>query len=82
MGMGILKEICGMTVRQDRIKEREVKNKSIERALDVWQPRYSWKLTCEDAREITENTTGFFRILLEWEVKEKAFRERKSENLS
>jgi hypothetical protein len=71
-----------MTVRQDRTRERGKGNKSIERALDVWQPRSSRKLTSEDIRQITENTTGFFRILLEWEANERALRESKSENLS
>jgi len=71
-----------MTVRQDRIRERGERNKSIERALDVWQPRSSRKLTSEDVRQIAENTTGFFRILLEWQAKERALQERESEKLS
>jgi hypothetical protein len=41
-----------------------------ERTLDVWQPHSSRMLTDEDARQITENMIGFFRILLEWEGKE------------
>ena len=29
-------------------------------------------LTEEDAREIAENMTGFFRVLLEWKAKKRA----------
>jgi hypothetical protein len=72
-----------MAVHQDRAeKERGAKNKFIERTIGVWQSRSRRKLTSEDIRQITENTTGFFRILLEWEANERAPRERKSENLS
>jgi hypothetical protein len=40
---------------------------SLERTLQVWQPRASKALTYEDARQIIENFTGFFKILKEWE---------------
>ena len=36
-------------------------------SLDFWQSRASRKLTEEDAREMTENVSGFFRLLAEWE---------------
>ena len=72
-----------MAVHQDRAeKERGVKNKFIEWTISVWQSRSRQKLTSEDIRQITENTTGFFRILLEWEAKERALREREFEKLS
>ncbi len=45
---------------------RETKRQFIDRTLEVWQPRTSRALTREDARQIAENVTGFFRILLEW----------------
>ncbi len=32
----------------------------------VWQPRIGRNLTNEDARQISENVTGFFAILAEW----------------
>ncbi len=60
-----------MVVRRgqtERKNERE--SEFTERTLDVWQPRSSRMLTDEDARQITENMIGFFRILLEWEGKE------------
>jgi hypothetical protein len=38
-----------------------------QRTLDLWQPRISRKLTEEDAREMTANMSGFFRLLVEWD---------------
>jgi hypothetical protein len=38
----------------------------IERTRKVWQPRIGRNLTNEDARQISENVTGFFTILAEW----------------
>ena len=37
-----------------------------ERTRKVWQPRIGRNLTNEDARQISENITGFFSILAEW----------------
>lgn len=39
------------------------------RTLEVWSRRSTRPLTEEDAREIAENMTGFFRVLLEWKAK-------------
>ena len=38
----------------------------IDRTHKVWQPRIGRNLTNEDARQISENVTGFFAILAEW----------------
>jgi hypothetical protein len=38
----------------------------IDRTRQVWQPRIGRNLTKEDARQISENITGFFAILSEW----------------
>ncbi len=38
----------------------------IDRTREVWQPRIGRNLTDEDARQISENVTGFFTILAEW----------------
>ena len=38
----------------------------IDRTRQVWQPRLGRDLTREEARQITENVTGFFAILAEW----------------
>ncbi len=45
----------------------ETKNSFTERTLEIWQPRTGRVLTHEDARQIVENITGFFEILLEWD---------------
>jgi hypothetical protein len=42
----------------------------IERTLKVWQPRTVKVLTAEQARQIAENTTGFFNLLVRWEAEE------------
>ena len=51
---------------------RQSKHQLIERTLAVWQPRTTQPLTREDARQVGENVTGFFRILLEWQAAEDA----------
>jgi hypothetical protein len=35
----------------------------LERTIEVWQPRYDYPLTLEDAREIAENMIGLFKLL-------------------
>ena len=37
-----------------------------EHTIAIWQPRIKHRLSHEDAREITENISGFFTILAEW----------------
>jgi hypothetical protein len=44
----------------------------IARTKEAWQPRAARSLSDEDAREIAENVTRFFKLLLEWEAREKA----------
>ena len=44
----------------------------IDLTISVWQPLTERSLTHEDSREIIENMTGFFRILQEWERRERA----------
>lgn len=39
----------------------------VEKARGVFQKRTSRKLTNEDARQMLENLTGFFRVLHEWD---------------
>ena len=43
----------------------------IARTRETWQLRAGRNLSDEDAREIAENVMGFFRLLLEWEAREK-----------
>ena len=38
----------------------------IDRTCEVWKPRLGRDLSSEDARQIVENVTGFFAILIEW----------------
>lgn len=72
-----------MVMRRSQEKsELKVEMKLSQRTLDVWQSRSRRDLNCEDARQITENMIGFFRILSEWEAKGRTPRERKSEKLS
>ncbi|MGH9968573.1 MAG: hypothetical protein ACREBG_12195 [Pyrinomonadaceae bacterium] len=47
-----------------------MKQELIARTMETWQPRCARGLSEEDAREIVENVTGFFKLLLEWEVRE------------
>jgi len=49
---------------------RMTKQELTEHTLAVWQQRTPGPLSIEDAREITENLTGFFTILAEWSHKE------------
>jgi hypothetical protein len=48
----------------------QVKTDFLEQTVDFWQPRTSQKLTREEGRQIIENVTAFFQILLEWETAE------------
>jgi hypothetical protein len=45
---------------------RQLKQPFIEETLELWQRRSPKALNLEDARQITENVTGFFKVLLEW----------------
>jgi hypothetical protein len=46
------------------------KNNLITRTTEVWQPHCARSISDEDAREIAENITGFFGLLLQWEAME------------
>jgi len=48
----------------------------IDSAIRFWQPRSPRPLSREDAREIVENITGFFSVLLEWEEQDRAQRQK------
>ena len=48
----------------------ESKKQFFEWTKQFWQARAQKKLSDEDAREIIENITGFFKILNEWKEKE------------
>ena len=38
----------------------------IERTRRLWCSRLNRDVSCEDARQIAENVTGFFAVLAEW----------------
>ena len=40
-------------------------------ALAFWQPRSVRRLSDCDARQISANITGLFRVLLDWEERER-----------
>ena len=46
----------------------------LDKTIAFWQPRTTRTLTREDARQIIENATGFFRVLAEWDASAKAAR--------
>jgi hypothetical protein len=50
----------------------------IEETIAIWQKRTTRCLTREDGREIIENMTGFFCILLEWDRAERAAEQDKA----
>jgi len=53
------------------------KQELTEHTIAVWQKRTPRRLNKEDAREITENLSGFFTILAEWSHKEHRARSTK-----
>jgi hypothetical protein len=38
----------------------------IERTRQLWRSRLGREVSCEDARQIAKNVTGFFAVLAEW----------------
>ncbi len=44
----------------------------VRTAMRLWQSRASRPLSEENAREIAENLLGFFRVLAEWDSKERS----------
>lgn len=38
--------------------------------IHIWQPSAARSLTEEDAREITSNLNGFFKVLSEWDAQD------------
>jgi hypothetical protein len=50
-----------MTILRSEDHAREA---HIDTAIEIFEPRYGHKLTREDGRQIYDNLTGFFRVLL------------------
>jgi len=53
---------------------RAIDEAFLDRTIELFQARTNRKLTREDAREMIENVTGFFRILGEWNRTEQELR--------
>ena len=49
----------------------QVKADFLDQTVAFWQLRTSQELTREEGRQIIENVTAFFQILLEWETAER-----------
>jgi hypothetical protein len=47
----------------------EFSRQFLEQAVEFWQPAYSHPLTLEDAREIAENLTNLFKLLVNQDEK-------------
>lgn len=43
-----------------------------ERTRRLWHSRLGRNVSCEDARQIAENVTGFFALLAEWSNAERS----------
>ena len=57
------------------IGEQDASGRDVDQVritLRLWQPRTSKNLSQEDAREMAENLIGFFRVLAEWDAKERS----------
>ncbi|WP_210242197.1 hypothetical protein [Mesorhizobium sp. B2-5-5] len=50
--------------------DRAVDRAFLDRTAQLFEQRTGRKLTREDARQIVENVTGFFRLLAEWQNKD------------
>jgi hypothetical protein len=58
-------------VRSSVTQANAANDNLIDRTRQVWQPRLGRDVSREDARQITQNVTGFFGILAEWSRGEK-----------
>jgi hypothetical protein len=48
------------------MKQSPANDNLIERTRRLWRSRLNRDVSCEDARQITENVAGFFTVLAEW----------------
>ena len=54
----------------------DLDNKLIKRTCEVWRPRMGRNLSSDEAQQIVSNLSGFFSILVEWEIAESGVRSR------
>src|ERR1700726_1523915 len=58
---------CGKPTVRSSVKPSDAANDNlIDRTIALWQPRLRRDLSREDARQIVENVTDFFKLLAEW----------------
>lgn len=57
---------------------RAIDEAFLDKTIELFQKRTDRNLTREDAREMIENVTGFFRILGEWNRTEQELRNSES----
>jgi hypothetical protein len=67
-----LAAFAGAAGKSSETQMRETNPKLIDDTITVFQQRSCRRLSREDAREITENITGFFTVLAEWSRQEKS----------
>jgi len=53
------------------VELKKTKLDTIAKTVEFWSDRTGETITVEDAREIIENVTGFFRVLSEWDEDQK-----------
>jgi hypothetical protein len=53
------------------MKPSPANDNPIEQTRRLWRSRLGRDVSCEDARQIAENVTGFFIVLAEWSQAER-----------
>lgn len=53
-------------------RKRAIDDALLDRTVELFQTRTGRTLSKEDARQIVENLSGFFRILAEWDKADRA----------
>ncbi|MDG4879220.1 hypothetical protein P9273_29515 [Mesorhizobium sp. WSM4935] len=61
------KEAVGQLEAASSSRVRAVDDALLEKTVQLFEARTGRALTKEDARQIVENVSGFFRILAEWQ---------------
>jgi hypothetical protein len=48
------------------MKPSSANDNFIEQTRRLWRSRLGFEVSCQDARQIANNVTGFFAVLAEW----------------
>ena len=59
------------TIRSSMPPRRDHETDFLDETREFWQRRSPRWLSSEDARQIAENVSGFFRVLQEWDASER-----------